>query len=100
MRDDKIYFLSLLLDSIKDIAYEGVLIADVMKTVNIADLKSAGRRPCGFKSRRPHHFVQFFSCFPVKNIAFCDLIAILFGYCDYMENESFFLMEKRFSCVL
>ncbi len=51
------FLLSLILDSIKDIAYERTHIADVMKTVNIADLKSAGRRPCGFKSRRPHQII-------------------------------------------
>lgn len=31
--------------------------ADVAKSVDAADLKSADHWSCGFKSRRPHHFL-------------------------------------------
>ena len=39
--------------------------ADVVELVYTLDLKSNGPRPCGFKSRRPHHLstVKFFLVF-------------------------------------
>ena len=49
------------LDLHRPIGLTGTARADVAKSVDAADLKSAGLVSCGFKSRRPH---QLGGCVP------------------------------------